>query len=77
MRGCVKLFPVSSIALEDLRLKDKLAKYSKLGWNLNKADTYAAAMIEGFYLGTIEESTALAACRSAKASNSARYRGRS
>jgi hypothetical protein len=76
MRGCVKLFPVSAIALADLFLKDKAERYRKQGWALNRADSHAAEMVDRFYAGEVPETVALAACRSAKAANARRFGGR-
>ena len=76
MRGCVKLFPASSLANEGLRLRDKAARYKKEGWTLNQADTRALEQIEALENGTGDERTAMSAVKSAKAQNTARYRGR-
>ena len=74
MRGCVKLFPVSRIALEELRLRDKAEKYAKQGWSLNRGDTHALEQIEAFYAGTVTERAALAIVDSSKAANMLRAR---
>jgi hypothetical protein len=75
MRGCVKLFPVSAVALEELRLRKKLADYQKRGWKgLNRNDTRALEAIEQFYAGTLDERSALGAVKSAKSANTSRYR---
>ena len=74
MRGCVKLFPVSRIALEELRLQDKAARYAKQGWSLNRGDAHALAQIEAFYAGTVDERQALAIVDTAKAANMFRAR---
>ncbi len=76
MRGCIKLFPTSRIALEELRLTDKQAKYAKQGWTLNRVDTRALEAIQAFYAGTMTESQALGAVDGAKMVNTARYRRR-
>jgi hypothetical protein len=76
MRGCIKLFPVSAIALEELRLTDKAAKYAKQGWTLNRADQGAVNAIEAFYAGALTEVQAMSVVRGAKARNVARFRGR-
>lgn len=75
MRGCVQLFPVSQIAREEERLARKAKQYAQRGWSLNRADTEAVDAIEAFYAGTLTERDALSAVRSAKARNTARYRG--
>jgi len=76
MRGCAKLFPVSRIAVEELRLRTKLADYEKQGWSLNKRDSEALDAIDGFYAGMIGERAALAIVDRAKRANTMRYRGR-
>jgi hypothetical protein len=74
MRGCVQLFPVSRIAREELRLREKLAGYLKKGWNgLNRRDTEALAAI-AFYAGACDERSALSIVDGAKRANQARYR---
>jgi hypothetical protein len=74
MRGCVQLFPVSQVAREGLRLRDKAAKYAKQGWHLNQADTRALETIEAFESGNATEQQAMSAVKSAKARNTARFR---
>ncbi len=69
MRGCAKLFPVSRVAIEELRLREKAAKYAKLGWRLNRVDSLAVDYIESFYAGTATEREALYAVDAAKAYN--------
>ncbi len=76
MSGCVKLFPVSRIAVEEQRLRKKLGDYAKRGWNsLNRRDTEALAAIEDFYAGTRDERSALSVVNGAKAANQSKYRG--
>lgn len=75
MRGCAKLFPVSRIATEELRLRKKQTDYIKKGWNgLNRADTEALAAIDSFYAGVMDERSALSRVAEAKYINTARYR---
>ena len=77
MRGCVKLFPVSRVAVEELRLRDKLAGYVKrfgAGASLNRSDTEAMGACEEFFAGARDERSALSVIDGAKRSNSARYR---
>lgn len=76
MSGCVKLFPVSPVALEEARLRKKAADYAKRGRKLNRADSDALDAIDGFYAGTVEERRALDMVRWAKQANTAKYRGR-
>jgi len=75
MSGCVKLFPVSPVAVEEARLRKKLADYKARGWNgLNRVDTQALDAIEQFYAGVVDERTAMRFAVSAKRSNAMRYR---
>ena len=77
MRGCVKLFPVSRVATEDLRLRDKLASLVKRfgqSATLNRRDTEALDACEAFFVGTRDERSALSVIDGAKRANSARYR---
>jgi len=75
MRGCVKLFPVSRVAREELRLREKLKKYVQRGWNgLNRRDTEALNAIDEFYAGTRDERSTLSIVDGAKKMNQARYR---
>lgn len=75
MSGCVKLFPVSQVALEEARLKKKSADYVKRGWRgLNRQDTEALEAIEAFYRGERDERSVLTIVKGAKASNRAKYR---
>jgi hypothetical protein len=79
MRGCVKLFPVSQIANEEMRLREKLNGYIKAYGetaHLNANDTRALDAIEAFYAGQLEERFALAAVNQAKQANQAKYRKR-
>lgn len=77
MSGCVKLFPASPIAHEELRLREKEKKYRERGYSgLNKADTEALRAIESFYAGGMDERVALAIVRSAKHANQNRWRSR-
>lgn len=77
MKGCVKLFPVSRIAMEELRLREKLEKYQKsygAQARLNRHDEDALKAIEAFYDGTRNERSALFVVEAAKRANQARYR---
>jgi len=77
MRGCIKLFPVSRVAPEELRLRDKLANYVKRfgpSATLNRRDTEALDAIEAFYAGTRDEWSTLRIVDGAKRANAARYR---
>jgi len=76
MSGCVKLFPVSEIALEEKRIRDKLTKYTKKGWALNRDDSSALAAIEQFYAGTLDEGSAIRECQRARKSNRLRAEAR-
>lgn len=77
MAGCLRLFPASQIAREDLRLREKEATYAKRGWTLNRRDADAVQAIEQFYTGTRDERSALAIVHSAKRANGVNARGRS
>jgi hypothetical protein len=74
MSGCVKLFPVSRIALEEQRLMKKKADYEKKGWHLNRDDSAALEAIARFFAGEFDERTALSRVDSAKANNGNRAR---
>ena len=77
MRGCLSLFPVSRVAREELRLREKLAKYQKsygVSATLNRRDSEALDAIEAFYAGACDERSALSVVDRAKKANTARYR---
>ena len=77
MRGCVQLFPVSRVAIEELRLRDKLASYVKRfgqSATLNRRDTEALDACDAFYAGTRDERSTLSIIDGAKRANQARYR---
>jgi hypothetical protein len=74
LSGCVKLFPVSRVALEEQRLRKKAADRAKNGWKLNRNDLDALAAIEQFFAGEIDERFALSRVDSAKRTNQMRYR---
>jgi len=77
MSGCVKLFPVSRVAIEEARLKKKLEGYVKqygASAKLNRRDTEALDAIEAFYDGVRDERSVLAIVDGAKKANAARYR---
>lgn len=71
MSGCVKLFPVSPVAREHQRLMKKARDYEKKGWKLNRWDSESLDAIEAFYVGAIDERSALATvqCNKQAASN--------
>jgi hypothetical protein len=66
MAGCVKLFPVSPVAAQDWRLREKMKRYAKEGWKLGRADQIAVDTIEAYYRGETCEADALLACDAAK-----------
>lgn len=75
MRGCAKLFPVSRVAEEELRLRTKLAEYVKKGWkSLNKRDSEALEVIERYYSGSVNETFTLSVVEGAKKANQAKFR---
>lgn len=74
MSGCVKLFPVSRVALEEQRLRKKAADRAKKGWVLNRDDRRALDAIERYFAGELEERYALSLVDSAKANNVNRAR---
>jgi len=77
MRGCVQLFPVSRVATEELRLREKLERLQKnYGPNahLNRRDTEAMDAIEAFFAGNRDERSTLSIVDSAKRANQARFR---
>lgn len=79
MRGCVKLFPVSQIANEEMRLREKLNGYLEAygpDAHLNANDSKALQAIEDYYAGKTGEMYALAAVKNAKQANQAKYRKR-
>lgn len=76
MRGCAKLFPVSQVAVEHLRLMTKAARLAKNGWKLNRRDSEAVDACEAFFAGTMSERSALSIISGAKSANAARYRSR-
>lgn len=49
MSGCIKLFPVSPVALEDQRLREKGSEYYKKGWTLPGWDLRMLAAVDAFY----------------------------
>ena len=75
MSGCVKLFPVSPIAAEDLRIRKKQDDYARRGWKLPSWDQEAQARIQDFYDGKLTEAAALAMVKAQK-SAAASYRRR-
>lgn len=73
MSGCVKLFPLSPIANEDLRLRTKVAGYARQGRRLSSWDLEKRAAIDAFYEGAIDLAAATARIATANAS-AARFR---
>lgn len=59
MSGCIKLYPVSPVAREDMRLREKEADYAKSGWQLPSWDKKMQQAIEAFYAGTLSEAQAV------------------
>ena len=77
MRGCVQLFPVSRVATEELRLRQKLDSLVKRfgqSATLNRRDTEALDACEAFFAGTRDERSTLSIIDGAKRANQARYR---
>lgn len=76
MSGCVKLYPVSRVALEEQRLNKKAADRAKKGWRLNRRDLGALDAIERYYAGELDERSALAVVDAAKRANQMTVMGR-
>lgn len=78
MSGCVKLFPVSPIAREHMRIQKKLDDQRKRGLRvgLNRWDGAALKAIEDFYAGTLTEQDAVRRIESERKSAAAWRRGR-
>ncbi len=76
MRGCVKLFPVSGVAREGLRLREKARRLAKQGWKLNQNDQRALDAVEAFEDGIGDERSVMRTVQLAKQCNQDRYRGR-
>ena len=77
MRGCVQLFPVSRVATEELRLREKLAAIVKRfgqSATLNRRDAEALDACEEFFAGSRNERSTLSVIDGAKRANQARYR---
>ena len=72
MSGCVKLFPVAPIAREDMRLRDKEARYALNGWRLGRDDQAARDAIRAFYDGHGSELAAMDAVQLARSASRAR-----
>jgi hypothetical protein len=78
MRGCVNLFPVSRVAQEELRLRQKLERRQKnygRAAMLNRRDAEALGAIEDFFAGMRDERSTLSIIDGAKFANQ-RYRRR-
>lgn len=58
MSGCIKLFPVSPVALAHKKIMEKAAKLPE-GRKLNGWDTKKLEAIEAYYAGTTAEADAL------------------
>lgn len=78
MSGCVRLFPVSPVAQEHMRIAKKATDAAKFGRQLNRWDLAALEAIESFYAGTMSESDAIRRVQQEKSAASAwrqaRYR---
>src|SRR5215468_8520593 len=59
MSGCIKLYPVSPVAREDMRLREKAREYATKGWKLPSWDLKMIEAIESFYAGELSESQAI------------------
>jgi hypothetical protein len=55
MSGCVKLFPVSQVVAEDMKLQDKARELKGKGWKLNSWQTKIGEAIQAFYRGEVDE----------------------
>jgi hypothetical protein len=79
MSGCVKLFPVSRVALEEARLQRKLLDYRKrygAQARLGRNDQRMLEAIEAFYAGARDERVVLSEIAALKrASQNARQGG--
>lgn len=60
MAGCIQRFPVSPVALEEKRIRERQADRAKSGGKLASWDETKLAKIEAFYDGTLTEGQALA-----------------
>jgi hypothetical protein len=59
MSGCIKLFPVSPIANEDLKIRKKEADQKRgKGYGLNRWDKEVQRIIGDFYAGVLDERAA-------------------
>lgn len=77
MSGCIKLFPVSPVAREDMRLQKKAADYARgNGYALNRWDHAIREAIDAFYAGTATEDYVMRViqCERSKATNWRRAR---
>lgn len=71
------LFPVSRVATEELRLREKLAAIVKRfgqSATLNRRDAEALDACEEFFAGSRNERSTLSVIDGAKRANQARYR---
>lgn len=73
MSGCVKLFPVSRVVSEHMKLADKERELKAKGWKLNSWQTKMLEAVEAFYRGEITEDDAIRTIGSQKDAQ-ARYR---
>lgn len=76
MAGCIRLFPVSPIASEHLRLMKKLEACNRTGRRLNRWDLASLDAIEAFYAGTMNEDAALCVVKAQRSAASAWRSGR-
>lgn len=63
MAGCVKLFPVSPVALEEQRIQERRKDREKNGRKLASWDVKKLEHIEAFYAGQSTEDAVLAEIR--------------
>jgi hypothetical protein len=55
MRGCLKLFPVTPVAREGLKLAETAQKYTYKGWALSRWILQSQETLELFYSGDISQ----------------------
>ena len=55
MSGCIKLFPVSPVVSEHMKIADKARELKAKGWKLNSWQTAILEAIQAFYAGTVDE----------------------
>lgn len=67
MSGCIKLFPISVVAAEDMRLREKAREYEAKGWTLNSFDRRMREAIDAHYAGDMPLDEAARRIKSEKA----------